>query len=326
MNPVSPWTLRALQLFAAAAISLVLAVRLGLQNPFWAAIPVWVVAQPHRQDLLLRAVMRIAGTALGAAIGWAGLIWLPDEASRMALLIGSAGIGAALAYWIGTGYSYGVVLAAITVAVVIVPSMDHPVDATHLALDRIWCTLIGVISVTVITFAFTPRRTDPMPPRTRAGAVTVLRHGLIAAGCALAGALWVKTVGGPPGMAGAMSLSIFSVLACSTRMPTPMMRNLVPGTLIGVLAAVAYRALDLALPDPSGSVLLLALPFLAAGSVLRTHPRTAALGLDTNMVFLLAAEAGTQGHLLQTHVLAALSLLGSAIAFTAVFRRFGHMP
>ena len=57
MNPSSPWTARALQLFAAAAISLILAVQLGLQNPFWAAMPVWVVAQPNRQDLLLRAVL-----------------------------------------------------------------------------------------------------------------------------------------------------------------------------------------------------------------------------------------------------------------------------
>lgn len=182
MNPASPWALRALQLFAAAAISLVLAVQLGLQNPFWAAMPVWVVAQPHREDLLLRAVMRIGGTAVGAALGWFALMLLPGEGARIAVLVLAVGLGTAATYWIGTAYSYGVLLAAITVAVVLVPAMDHTVDAASLAIDRIWCTLIGVIAVTTITFVFTPRRVQPMPARETPRRNAVGRHGLIAAG------------------------------------------------------------------------------------------------------------------------------------------------
>ena len=118
MNPSSPWTARALQLFAAAAISLILAVQLGLQNPFWAAMPVWVVAQPNRQDLLLRAVLRVLGTAFGAWIGWLVLMSVPGDAARVAVLALGVGLGASVAFWIGTVYSYGVILAAITLAVV----------------------------------------------------------------------------------------------------------------------------------------------------------------------------------------------------------------
>ncbi|SMO40763.1 FUSC family protein [Paracoccus laeviglucosivorans] len=326
MNPASHWALRALQLFAAAAISLILAVQLGLQNPFWAAMPVWVVAQPHREDLLLRAVMRVAGTALGAAIGWLALTQLAGELAHGIVLVLAVGIATAATYWIGTAYSYGALLAGITVAVVLVPSMDHHVEATAFALDRIWCTLIGVIAVTAITFVFTPRRPEPMPRRVPPQMRHVLRHGMIAGGACLLGVVWLQTVGGPPGIAGAMSLSIFSLLIASSRTPAPMLQYMPPGSLIGVGAALAYRALDLSLVDPAGWALLLVMPFLAAGAALRSHPRSAPFGLDANMSFLLAAEAGTQGHSMPAHLAGGAALVASAFAFRAVFRRFGHQP
>jgi hypothetical protein len=67
--------------------------------------------------------------------------------------------------------------------------------------------------------------------------------------------------------------------------------------------------------------LLLALPFIAAGAILRSHPRTAPFGLDANMCFLLAAEAGTAGHGVQAHVLGGMAMIVAAFFFTAAFRR-----
>ncbi|MGA0614836.1 FUSC family protein [Paracoccus sp. KR1-242] len=326
MNPAFSWALRALQLFAAAAISLVIAVQLGLHNPFWAAMPVWVVAQPHREDLLLRAILRVAGTALGAVLGWWALTLLPDAGPRILVLGLAVGLGTAIAYWIGSVYSYGVLLAAITVAVVLVPAMDHPVDAAALALDRIWCTMIGVVAVTVITFLFTPPRPEPLPPRRAPRIGAVIGHGLIAAGAAMAGTLVLLLIGGPAGVGTALSLSIFSLIIGSNRNPAPILTYMPPASAIGVAAALGYRGLDFLLPDPAGMALALALPFIAAGAILRAHPRTAPLGLDANMCFLLAAEAGTKGHGFGAHVLGGLALVLSAYAFTAFFRRFGTTP
>ena len=67
------------------------------------------------------------------------------------------------------------------------------------------------------------------------------------------GALWLLAIGGPAGIAGALSLSIFSLLIASSRNPAPMLRYMPPGSAIGVLAALVYRGLDLALPDPSSA-------------------------------------------------------------------------
>lgn len=324
MTSPSSWTWQAHQLFAAAAISLVVAVHLGLHNPFWAAMPVWVVAQPYREDLLLRAVLRVAGTAFGAALGWGALMLLPDPAARVVVLALAVGAGAAAAYWIGTAYSYGVLLAAITVAVVLVPAMDHAVDAAALARDRIWCTLIGVVAVTAITFLFTPRRAEPMPPRQPPVMRLVALRGAIATAAALVGGLLVLFVGGPAGVAAALSLCIFSLIIGSNRAPEPILTFMPPGATLGVLAALAYRGLDMMLPDPTGMAVILALPFIAAGAAMRSHPRTASLGLDANMCFLLAAEAGTAGHGFGAHLQGGIGLVIAAFSFVTLFRALAY--
>ena len=48
--------------FAAASL-------LHVHNAYWAAMPVWVLSQPARGILLERALFRIVGTVIGAAVG-----------------------------------------------------------------------------------------------------------------------------------------------------------------------------------------------------------------------------------------------------------------
>lgn len=321
MTSAPPWIFRSLQLGAAAAIALAAAVLMDLPNPFWAAMPVWVVAQPFRQDLVLRAVLRVAGTALGAAIGWWILTAIPSPAMQVAMLALTSGLGAALAYRIGTIYSYGVLLAAITVAVIVVPALDHAVDALAMAKGRLACTVIGVIAVTAITFLFTPARPDRPEPIPHPSLERVVRHGVIAAATALLGGALLHLIGGPAGMGAPLSLSVFSLLIASSRNPAPLLAYMPTGAAIGVIAALAYRGMDAALPNPAGMALLLTFPFIAAGAILRSHPRTAPFGLDANMCFLLAAEAGTAGHGLTAHALGGIAMIAAAIVFTAAFRR-----
>ncbi|WP_347137993.1 FUSC family protein [Paracoccus sp. SSK6] len=289
------WIFRALQLGAAASAALTVAVLMGLPSPFWAAMPVWVVAQPFRQDLVLRAVLRVAGTALGAALGWWILIALPDPSARIAALALTGGLGAAAAYSIGTVYSYGVLLAAITVAVIVVPALDHAVDALALAQGRLICTIIGVVAVTAFTFPFTPPRPSDPRPLAAPPVRVVLHRGMIAAATALLGGILLHLMGGPAGLGIALSLCVFSLLIASSRNPAPILNHMPIGAAIGVAAALIYRGMDAALPDPAGMALLLALPSIAAGALLRSHPRAAPFGLDANMCFCLRQRPGPPG-------------------------------
>lgn len=141
---------------------------------------------------MLRPVLRIVGTVFGTAIGWFPPTFTADPVISILVLLVSAGAGAATTFWIGTVYSYGVLRATITVL-----ALDHSVDTTQLAADRVWCTLIGVVVVTAITFAFTPRRPELRPERIAPPPWVTLRHGAIAADASLRGVGLLKLIGGP---------------------------------------------------------------------------------------------------------------------------------
>jgi uncharacterized membrane protein YccC len=63
---------------AAAVLALLAATSLGLSHPHWAAMTVWLVAQPTRGLILERSLARLAGSALGAALGFLLVRYLSD--------------------------------------------------------------------------------------------------------------------------------------------------------------------------------------------------------------------------------------------------------
>ena len=91
----------------------------------------------------------------------------------------------------------------------------------------------------------------------------------------------------------------------------------------GVATALAYRIFDIMLPEPDSMALLLAVPFISVGAVLRSHPRSAAIGLDANMYFLLVDQAGAAGHGFSAHFHGGIALVLSAVFCTTLFRRIG---
>lgn len=321
----SDFRIRSLILFAAASTALLVAWLVGIENPFWAAMPVWVVMQDYREDLVIRGVLRIVGTLVGSGIALAILLWT-DNTMIEALAVGATvGIGVAAAYIIGTIYSYGALIMAITVAVVVLPGLDHPIDETAFAISRILCTLIGVLSITLFSFALLPKREGPPPEQQKAGWRQVALRGGIAALSGFAAAWIVSLLGGVAGISAGLSITVFASLIGSMRNNAPVLDNLVPGALIGIVAAILYRAIA-SYADIEGMYLvLLAVVFIAFGAVLRSHRKTAPLGLDANMCFLLAAEAGAQGHTLVQHAIGAGMLVVAAVVMTMLYRGRGHL-
>ena len=162
---LTPHIPRALRLFIAAYAALVLAYLLGLHNPYWAAMPVFVVMQPNRQDLLLRGVFRMVGTLIGGGIGLAALLYIDNPHLIAAVLVVVVALSASIAYWIGTIYAYATMLVGITCVVIIIPGLSGHAEPVPLAVDRVWCTLIGVVAVTLTTFFSTPPRKESAPLR-----------------------------------------------------------------------------------------------------------------------------------------------------------------
>lgn len=146
-----------LRLALSAWIAFALASLLHIENAFWAAMPVWVVTQASRGLLLERAFFRIAGTLLGATLGFAILAAPGNPYLQLGMLGWLVAICAGLTHILRGVHSYAPLMTGITAAVVVLPSVSAPELSGPLAVARVECTLIGVITVTVIMGLFTPR-------------------------------------------------------------------------------------------------------------------------------------------------------------------------
>ena len=151
-----PAARRALLLALAATLAFSAAALLHVRNPYWAAMPVWVITQPARGILFERAVFRIAGTLVGAAAGFA-LVHLPiPSVALLALLALWIAVNAGAAHLLRGVHSYGALLAGMTAALVVIPSLVSPANAMPIATARVACTLIGVLAASAVMAFQTP--------------------------------------------------------------------------------------------------------------------------------------------------------------------------
>lgn len=146
---------KAMLLAFSAWFSFLIAVLFGVDNPYWAAMPVWVIAQSTRGLTVERAIYRIIGTLIGAG---AGLLILATAQPiwQLVLMAGVIFCSAGALHLLAGVRSYMALLSGITVSVVVLPALLAPDQAFDLAWARIQCTLIGVVVGTLITGLGTP--------------------------------------------------------------------------------------------------------------------------------------------------------------------------
>ncbi|MBO9542028.1 FUSC family protein [bacterium] len=146
-----------LRLAFAAWLAFSIAALLHVQNAYWAAMPIWVVAQSSRGLLLERGLFRLVGTLIGAGVGL-GILHVPAAPWLQLALLGIwVGVCGALTHLLQGVRSYGALLGGMTAAIVVLPTVLAPDQSLELALSRIACTLIGVLVVTLVTGLFTPK-------------------------------------------------------------------------------------------------------------------------------------------------------------------------
>lgn len=149
-------TRKALSLALAAWLSFAVASLLHVHNAYWAAMPVWVLTQSSRGLLLERAVFRVVGTLLGAGIGLA-LVHLPlSPYVQLAMLSLWIALNAGLTHVLRGVTGYAALLAGMTAAIVVIPTVLTPAASTMIAVTRVECTLIGVVVSTFVLAWLTP--------------------------------------------------------------------------------------------------------------------------------------------------------------------------
>ena len=137
--------------FASALLALWIALRMGLDRPYWAMATAYIVAQPLTGAMRSKAAYRFYGTLLGAV---ACLVFIPNFVDAPVLLI------AALSLWIGgciyfavldrSPRSYVFLLAGYSVALIGFPIVDAPDTVWDVVLARVEEITLGIVCTTVI--------------------------------------------------------------------------------------------------------------------------------------------------------------------------------
>jgi uncharacterized membrane protein YccC len=151
-----PW-LFAAKTTASGLLALLVAFTFNLDQPRWALITVFIVAQPQSGLVLAKSFYRIIGTVVGAA---GALLLVSLFAQERVLFLGT------LAIWIGlctfaSKYarnftSYGFVLSGYTVAIVGIPGALDPANAFFIAEARVTEISLGIMTTAAISHLILP--------------------------------------------------------------------------------------------------------------------------------------------------------------------------
>jgi uncharacterized membrane protein YccC len=135
-----------------ALIALFVAFTFNLDEPKWALLTVFIVAQPQSGLVLAKSFYRIIGTLIGAVVA---LVFVALFAQERVLFLG------ALALWVGfctfgSQYArnfaaYSFVLSGYTVAIVGIPGALDPGSAFYIATARVTEIMLGIIVTATIS-------------------------------------------------------------------------------------------------------------------------------------------------------------------------------
>jgi uncharacterized membrane protein YccC len=149
--------------FAAAMLSIYVAMRIGLPRPFWALMTSYVVAAPFTGPTRSKGVYRALGTMLGAC---AMVFVVPQLVNSPELL------SLALALWVGgclyislldrTPRSYVLMLAGYTAAVIAFPAVNDPGAIFDIALARVEEIVLGIVCTTLVHSLVLPQPFGPV--------------------------------------------------------------------------------------------------------------------------------------------------------------------
>ncbi|MBP6893420.1 MAG: FUSC family protein [Pseudacidovorax sp.] len=143
---------------AGSGMALLLGGLLGLDHPQWAAMTVWIAAQPLRGHLIEKSLYRLLGTAAGAAYG-VTLVAL-GHGSPAVLVPGLAlwaGLCAGAGQLLRGFASYGTLLAGYSAAMVALLDASHPTHIAAFGLDRLLTIGLGVVVALAVSLRFAAR-------------------------------------------------------------------------------------------------------------------------------------------------------------------------
>lgn len=249
----------------ASVLSMIVAMMLHLDNPYWAAITAVSIIQPEISATLGRCVDRCLGTIAGAAVGYFGAGFVADHLVFQLIAASAVAFGVYGAE--RSAHGYAVLLGAVTVILVMFGALEAPDSALKLAVYRSLEIMVGVCVAYLVEFAASaPGDHAPAPERPGIFAAPIdvaLLAIAITGGLATASipAIWETLQ--LPGL-GQTPITAFIILVAMRREPVMTALNRVAGCVLGG----AYGLLCMHFVDDN---LMLWLVLLFAGLYVACH-------------------------------------------------------
>ena len=151
----------ALKTLLAGGLALWCAFRFGLEQPQWALMTAFIVAQPLSGMVVQKGLARLLGTLIGA--GMSVLMIALFAQAPWLFLIGVAlwmGLCTAASTMLRSAWSYAFVLAGYTVAIIGLPAIQEPLTVFEQAIARGSEIALGIVCATVVSAVLWPQRVE----------------------------------------------------------------------------------------------------------------------------------------------------------------------
>lgn len=162
-----PRGLEAAEAAASVTLALLAALALHSDEPWWAVITAFMVTRAAPAMAVSRAVMRIAGSILGALAALVALrLFVYQSLPFLLCLFAISCIG--LFGFVTSRYGYAWLIGAVTACLVMLMSFDQPQSAFDTAVNRIIDVVIGTSALLIVCAL------SPLPPPSAAAATSLL--------------------------------------------------------------------------------------------------------------------------------------------------------
>jgi uncharacterized membrane protein YccC len=139
----------------AVALSVIAALELRVDAPWWAAISAFVSIQASAPSSIERGALRIAGTAIGAAIAVLLSPWVIGDQVAISLVLFVASTIAVLGLQVSS-HGYAFMLGGVTVDMVLLAALDDPTSVLSVACNRAAEVTIGTLAAVLVSILLSP--------------------------------------------------------------------------------------------------------------------------------------------------------------------------
>jgi uncharacterized membrane protein YccC len=164
----------------AAASSVVLAVTLAqwaaLDDVWWAGISGFMASQATRPASIERSLLRIAGTAAGAALGTVAMGFIANDHVALSLFLFVCGFVGVLAFSI-SHHGYAWMLGGLTANMIVMMAMNDPARTPYVAFDRLAEVSLGSLAAVLVATLLAPDGDTAATPDLAPGWTDVLGRG-----------------------------------------------------------------------------------------------------------------------------------------------------